>query len=163
MHIRAATVSDHDAIIACADLAFNVRACRGVVPDGERMQQIRAGSIHMICEAGIREAGIREAGIREAGICEAGAALGFISFWRNSGHVYVDTVAVRPRLHRRGLGSRLLAFAEREAARLGLRSVRLFTDGNVAKNLAFYRQRGYRETDRCEDAGFSRVFYRKDV
>ena len=49
------------------------------------------------------------------------------------------------------------------AGRLGLRSVRLFTSGEIASNLMFYRRRGYHETGRCREANFSRVFYSKDI
>jgi hypothetical protein len=39
----------------------------------------------------------------------------------------------------------------------------LFTDGDIAQNHIFYRRRGYHETDRCGEGGFSRVYYAKDV
>ena len=125
--IRAATPWDLAAVASCADLAFGFPRS----PDNrvELALQIQEGSVHVICDAA--------------------RVLGYISFSPNRDHLYVDAIAVLPRLHRQGLGSRLLAFAEQEALRLGLRSVRLFTNGEIAGNLIFYRQRGYHETGRC--------------
>jgi len=147
MQIRPATVSDLAEVVACADLAFafiaRLEGNRHVKPGGNLALQIREGSIYLICDP-----------VR---------VLGFISFSPNANHLFVDTIAVLPKLHGQGLGSQLLAFAEKEALRLRLRSVRLFTDGNVANNHIFYRRRGYHETGGYHEGSFSRVFYRKDV
>jgi GNAT superfamily N-acetyltransferase len=145
--VRAATMSDLVEVGACADLAIpsnhGSRKSRGVNPDGELALQIRRGSIHVI----------------------GGQVwiLGFISFLPNADHLFVDAIAVRPSHQRQGLGSRLLAFAEGEALRQGLRSVRLFTDGTAVDNLSFFQRRGYRETGRCDEGDFSRVFYSKEI
>jgi GNAT superfamily N-acetyltransferase len=142
MQIRTATISDLAVVTRCADRAFGVYPRR---PGNwvELALQIRARSVHVICDAA--------------------RVLGYISFSANRDHLFVETIAVLPRRHGQGLGSRLLAFAEKEALRLGLRSVRLFTDGKIADNLTFYRHRGYHETDRCDEGRFSRVFYSKDI
>ena len=142
MQIHAAMSSDLAAITLCADRAFGVYPLRS----GSWVElalQIRAGSVHVICD----------------GAC----VLGYISFSANRDHLFVETIAVLPHHHCQGLGSRLLAFAEKEALRLGLRSVMLFTDGKIENILIFYRRRGYRETDRCDEGGFSRVYYSKDI
>lgn len=147
MQMRVATVSDLGAVIACADGAFGSfsrrRNKRDGKPDGDLTSQIEEGSIHLSCD-----------GAR---------VLGYISLWPVADHLFVDTVAVLPSHHGQGRGSHLLAFAENEALRLGLGSVRLFTKENMADNLVFYRHRGYRETGRCDDDGFSRVFYSKAI
>ena len=83
--------------------------------------------------------------------------LGYISLWPIADHLFVDSVAVLPDCRGRGLRTLLLAFAEHEAARLGLRSVRLFTKQMMADNFSFYRHRGYCETGRCDDDGVPRV------
>jgi GNAT superfamily N-acetyltransferase len=147
MQIRAAGISDLVEVGACADLAIALvdgsRNARDVKPDGELASQIRRGSVHVICGSA--------------------RVLGFVSFSPNADHLFVDAIAVRPSHQRQGLGSRLLAFAEEEASRLGLRSVRLFTDGKLADNLSFFQSRGYYETSRCDEGEFSRVFYSKDI
>jgi ribosomal protein S18 acetylase RimI-like enzyme len=60
----------------------------------------------------------------------------------------VENVAVRPDLHGRGIGRRLLAFAEDEARRLGLPAVRLYTNARMTRNIALYTALGYTETGR---------------
>ena len=77
--------------------------------------------------------------------------------------MFVESIAVLPEHQNKGLGTRLLAFAEQEAARFGLASVRLFTKQRTNDGFAFYKYRGFRETDRCDSDGFPRVFYSKDV
>ena len=147
MQIRAATVTDLASIARCSDLAFASTAARSEQRDvklGDNLQfQILEGSIQLICD--------------EARV------LGYISLWPTADQMFVDTLAVLPKHHRQGLGSQLLAFADSEALRLGLSSVNLFTKATMVDNLEFYQRRGYRETGRCDDDGFCRVFYTKDI
>jgi GNAT superfamily N-acetyltransferase len=70
---------------------------------------------------------------------------------------------VLPKYQGQGLGTQLLAFAEQEALRLGLDSIKLFTSQRFADHFEFYRRHGYCEIDRCDDDGFPRVFYSKDA
>jgi ribosomal protein S18 acetylase RimI-like enzyme len=65
----------------------------------------------------------------------------------------VWSVAVAPAAQRQGLGGRLLAFAEAEARRAGLRQLRLFTNEMFTENLALYRRLGYHETGREDYRG----------
>jgi ribosomal protein S18 acetylase RimI-like enzyme len=141
MKVRGATPGDLAAVASCADLAFGVPRS----PDNrvELAIQIQQRSVQVMCDTG--------------------RVLGFISFSPNRDHLFVEAIAVLPELQGQGIGSRLLGFAEQMAGRLDLRSVRLFTNGEAAGNLIFYRRRGYQETGRCNEAGFSRVFYSKDI
>jgi ribosomal protein S18 acetylase RimI-like enzyme len=145
--IRTATVSDIAAIVTCSDLAFfSAAGCtdKGEVNRSDNLQsQIVEGSVHLICD--------------EAYV------LGYISLWPAADRMFVDTLAVLPKHHRQGLGSQLLALADSETLRLGLKSVNLFTKAAMAGNLDFYRRRGYHETGRCDDDGFCRVFYSKNI
>jgi ribosomal protein S18 acetylase RimI-like enzyme len=147
MHIRAATVTDLASIVRCADLAFasfaGLSDKRDVKLEDSLRSQILDGSIHLICD--------------EAQV------LGYISLWPTANQMFIDTLAVLPKHHRRGLGSQLLAFADRETSRLGLDTVNLFTKATMADNLVFYKRRGYRETGRCDDDGFCRVFFSKNI
>jgi GNAT superfamily N-acetyltransferase len=79
----------------------------------------------------------------------AGAAPdGLIVLLPEGDGLLVDNVAVRPSLHGRGIGRRLLAFAEEEARRRGLPAVRLYTHEKMTKNIALYEALGYRHTGR---------------
>src|SRR4051812_1442290 len=60
----------------------------------------------------------------------------------------VENVAVSPDRQGRGLGRRLLAFAEFRARSLGLPAVRLYTNEKMISNIGLYESLGYRETVR---------------
>jgi GNAT superfamily N-acetyltransferase len=75
----------------------------------------------------------------------------------------VENVAVRPGLHGRGIGRRLLAFAEQEARRRGLPAVRLYTHERMTSNIDLYERLGYRQTGREPIGGGDLVHLRKPV
>jgi hypothetical protein len=62
-----------------------------------------------------------------------------------------------------GLGRRLLAFAEAEALRRGYREIRLYTHQTMVENQRLYASIGYEETGRGIEAGYDRVFMRKQL
>ena len=76
---------------------------------------------------------------------------------------YIDTVAVVPSSQGTGVGRALLEFAEKEALRRGYRSIYLCTNSKMTENQVFYPRIGYVEYERKNEAGFDRVFYRKDL
>jgi len=92
-----------------------------------------------------------------------GGVQGFIVLLPQPGYLLLENVAVRPAAQGRGLGARLLAFAEEQARGLGLAEIRLYTNEAMTANLAYYPRHGYTETHRAEEAGFRRVFFRKHL
>lgn len=90
-----------------------------------------------------------------------GAVVGLLVLVPRPGHLLLENVAVLPSEQGRGTGSQLLAFAEEEARRRGLPEIRLYTNEAMTENLGYYARRGYTETHRARDEGFSRVFFRK--
>jgi GNAT superfamily N-acetyltransferase len=75
----------------------------------------------------------------------------------------VDNVAVDPARHGKGIGRRLLAFAEEEARRRRLAATTLFTHSMMASNLTLYASLGYVETHRKEVGSGQLVFMRKQL
>ena len=147
MRMRPANENDFVDIIACEQLAFD-----------RPMADVNAGAV------GRRDILASHLEVGEIHVIgRATEVLGYISFSTGTDHLFVDTLAVLPCHHRKGLGSALLNHAEATASQMGLGSVKLFTDGRIIGNVKFYRRRGYRETGRCEDIDFSRVFYSKAV
>jgi ribosomal protein S18 acetylase RimI-like enzyme len=61
------------------------------------------------------------------------------------------------------LGRRLLVFAEEEAVRRGYREIRLYTHQTMVENQRLYASIGYEETRRGSEAGYERVFMRKQL
>lgn len=78
-------------------------------------------------------------------------------------HLLLDNIAVRPDRQGRGLGRRLIAFAESETRRLGYAELRLYTHEKMTENIALYRRLGFRETGRGREAGYDRVFMAKPI
>jgi GNAT superfamily N-acetyltransferase len=76
-------------------------------------------------------------------------------------HLLLDNIAVRLDRQGRGLGRRLVAFAEDEARRLGYAELRLYTHQKMTENIALYTRLGFVETGRGQEAGYDRVFMTK--
>src|SRR5215467_6530307 len=78
-------------------------------------------------------------------------------------YLLLDNIAVSPARQGLGLGRRLLAFAEAEALRRGYREIRLYTHQTMVENQRLYASIGYEETGRGAEAGYERVFMRKQL
>jgi GNAT superfamily N-acetyltransferase len=83
---------------------------------------------------------------------------GLIVLIPEDGVLLVENVAVAPDRHGRGIGRRLLAFAEDRARTLGLPRLRLYTNELMARNIALYESLGYVHTGR-EDIGGRHVVH----
>jgi GNAT superfamily N-acetyltransferase len=100
----------------------------------------------------------------EAWVLEAGGVIhGLVVIETHPDHLMLDNIAVDPARKGMGDGRVLLEFVEAEARRRGLAEVRLYTHALMAANVALYAKRGYADTDRREEKGFSRVFMAKRV
>ena len=82
----------------------------------------------------------------------AGQTVALIEMAPADDHLLIVNIAVAPDRHGQGLGTRLLAHAETTARALGLKELRLYTNGVMTSNIAMYERHGYRE-DRREEAG----------
>jgi N-acetylglutamate synthase-like GNAT family acetyltransferase len=94
---------------------------------------------------------------------EAGEIVGLALLVPHEDHLLLDTVAVSPDVQGRGVGGRLLEFAEEQARQGGRPEVRLCTNELMTENLAYYPRRGYVETHRVAENGFRRVYFSKPV
>jgi ribosomal protein S18 acetylase RimI-like enzyme len=92
---------------------------------------------------------------------DGGEIAGYIILAARPGHLLLENVAVRPAAQGRGIGTRLLEFAEDRARGLQLSEIRLYTHETMTENQAFYARRGYAETHRAGQDGFRRVFFAK--
>jgi ribosomal protein S18 acetylase RimI-like enzyme len=78
-------------------------------------------------------------------------------------YLLLDNIAVSPAHQGLGLGRRLLAFAEEEALRRGYREIRLYTHQAMVENQRLYASIGDEETGRGAEAGYNRLFMRKQL
>ncbi|MER5836792.1 GNAT family N-acetyltransferase [Streptomyces sp. NPDC002130] len=76
-------------------------------------------------------------------------------------HLFLDTIAVHPAAHGRGVGRRLLRFVDAHARTLGLPEVRLYTNALMWENQQIYPKYGYELVERRVDGPYDRVHYRK--
>ena len=100
----------------------------------------------------------------EASVLEAeGRVLGLLVLIDQPEALLLDNVAVAEAARGRGIGKRLVAHAEAEARRRGCRAIALYTHETMTENVALYAKLGYQETGRGEQAGYARVFMRKEL
>jgi GNAT superfamily N-acetyltransferase len=92
-----------------------------------------------------------------------GSIVGVIELIPRDDHLWVENVAVRPTWQGKGLGRRLLGFADDEARRRGYGEIGLLTNERYVANIAMYTRYGYRETHREPRLGTDLVYFRKPV
>jgi len=143
--IRAATAAESGAIAACVEAAY----AKYVERLGRKPGPMLADYGALIDRGRVWVA------------AEGAAVRGVLVLEPAPDHLLVWNVAVAPAFQGRGLGRRLLAFAEEEAARRGLRELRLFTNELMTENVAIYARLGYEETERRTEGPYRRVYMRK--
>jgi N-acetylglutamate synthase-like GNAT family acetyltransferase len=94
---------------------------------------------------------------------DGGAIQGVIVMRWEPDHVFIDNVAVDPGRQGSGTGRSLLDHAEARAREEGIDELQLLTHELMAQNRAMYAHLGWEETDRRDEEGFSRVYFRKDL
>ncbi len=86
---------------------------------------------------------------------------GVIVLIETGGSLLIENVAVNPAAQGRGLGRRLMEFAEQQAQARGIGRMTLYTHEVMTENLAIYARLGYRETGRAQQGDYHRVFMEK--
>jgi ribosomal protein S18 acetylase RimI-like enzyme len=133
--LRRATAADAEKLTALVRAAY----ARHVSVIGREPLPMTADWARLLCE--------QEIWILEG---SAGEAVASLALDVQADHVLVWSVAVAPAQQQRGLGRRLMAFAEERASALQRAELRLFTNARMAENIALYRRLGYREVRREE-------------
>ncbi|WP_335872756.1 GNAT family N-acetyltransferase [Bacillus sp. 2205SS5-2] len=68
-------------------------------------------------------------------------------------------IAIRPDFQGKGLGERLMTFAENEAIKRGYKEMKLATHEKLSENVLYYQRLGWEETERDE----MRVYMKKPL
>ena len=88
---------------------------------------------------------------------------GYVVFYTDKDHILLENVAVFPAHAGKGIGKRLIEYAEQSGRDQGLHAVELYTNEAMTENLAMYPKLGYVEINRKRQDGFNRVFFRKPI
>ena len=144
--LRSARTDDRAAVEAIVSAAYSIYLERIGKPPGPMLDDyaalIEADTVTLLEEAD-------------------GVIAALIVLLPQPNHLLLDNIAVRPDRQGRGLGRRLVHFAESEARRLGYADLRLYTHATMTENIALYKRLGFEETGRGEQAGYDRVFMAK--
>ena len=144
--IRLANIADIPAITCCAEQAYEKyvgRIGKKPMPMVQNFGKAVAEGIVWVIEADNAFAGY------------------LIAYEKTPGSLHVENVAVPPEHQGKGLGKRLLAFAEDLARMRGLPQIDLYTNEKMTENLSVYPRLGFIEVDRREEHGFARIYYEK--
>ena len=145
--IRAATVADVPAIADIVEQAYRHYVDRMGKPPGPMLDDYGARVLEGV-----------------VWVLEEGSVIaGIIVLLPTMDYLLLDNIAVSPARQGLGLGRRLLAFAEAEALRSGYLEIRLYTHRTMVENQRLYASIGYEETGRGTEAGYDRVFMRKQL
>lgn len=143
--IREATLADAPAMRACVNDAYRHYIDRIGKPPGPMLDDY----------AGVLQR--HDAYVAE----EAGTVIGILVLIRSEAEILLDNVAVHPGFQGRGLGHRLIRFAEARARELGYQHLDLYTHALMNENIWLYGRLGYVETARRTVRGYDRVYMRK--
>ncbi|NKB64943.1 MAG: GNAT family N-acetyltransferase [Gammaproteobacteria bacterium] len=75
----------------------------------------------------------------------------------------LDNIAVHPSEQGKGLGKKIMMFAEHRALEAGYLAVDLYTHEVMTENFAMYKKWGYVETGRANVKGYDRIYMRKPI
>ncbi|KKD09455.1 GNAT family N-acetyltransferase [Streptomyces sp. WM6386] len=141
--IRQAVAADVAAVKSVTDAAYRHYIERiGVVPqpmEADHAANVAAGRVFVTGEP----------------------VVGLVVVEEYADHLHLDSIAVHPDAHGKGVGGRLLRFLDAHARALGLPEVRLYTNAMMWENQEIYPKYGYEVVERRVDGPYDRVHYRK--
>ena len=147
MKIEIATTDDHDQLRALFHTTYLKYVSRiGREPEPlttDYRPKVKQGSVYVIRKDSV--------------------IIGAIVLENRENYLYLGNLAVSPVHQGKGVGRRLLKFAEEEALRRGYFEIRLYTNEKMWENIIIYSKYGYKETDRKEENGFKRVYFTKTL
>ena len=137
--IRPATAADVPAVRAVTDAAYRPyieRIGRAPQPmEADHAANVAAGKVFVTGEP----------------------VVGLVVVEAYADHLYLDSIAVHPDAHGRGVGRRLLRFVDAHARALRLPEVRLYTNALMWENQKIYPKYGYELVERRVDGPYDRI------
>ena len=148
--IKPATIDDLHAIQSCAEAAYQIY----VHKIGRKPAPMVADFEEAISKQIIFVARLENIPSNIAG---------FVVFYKRGDHLHLENVAVAPKSQGNGVGRRLVSFVEQVALEENCKAVELYTNEKMVENLSLYQRLGYKETERWQEDGFNRVYFRKEL
>src|SRR5260221_1750834 len=140
--LRTARPEDRAAVEAIVDAAYSVYIERIGKPLGRMLDDyvrlIGEGAVSVLEDAD-------------------GAIAALIVLLAKPDHLLLDNIAVRPDRQGRGLGRRLIAFAEDTARRLGYAQLQLYKHATMTQYIGLYTRVGFPETGAGREAVCNRA------
>ncbi|HXB47061.1 MAG TPA: GNAT family N-acetyltransferase [Streptosporangiaceae bacterium] len=87
--------------------------------------------------------------------------IGLISLTETDDMILIENIAVHPDQQGKGLGRRLMEFAEEQARKHRIGRLALYTNEVMTENQAIYARLGYRVIDRRVEDGYRRIYMEK--
>ena len=123
VQIRRAAAADESDVGACVEAAYGPYVGRIGKPPAPMLDDYAALIKNEVVHVATRD----------------GRLVGLIVMWPQEDHLYVDNIAVVPEAQGTGVGGALLGFADREAQRVGLGEIRLYTYARTVENIQYYQ------------------------
>ncbi|MFP4538962.1 MAG: GNAT family N-acetyltransferase, partial [Dichotomicrobium sp.] len=146
--IRKADAGHAGPVRACARAAYE----KFVAPIGREPAPMVADFVRQIAD-----------GIIDVAVDPKGRVVGFMVLYPRRDHLHIENLAVSPAAQGQGVGTQLLRHGEAIAREHGLSTVELYTNAKMSEALSFYPARGFVEIGRRREAGFDRVYFRKEL
>ena len=143
--IRRATANDVGAIQRCVTRAYELYVPRM----GKKPAPMLADYAQLVDDGVVHVADVEP------------IIAGVIVMFAGEDHWFVENIAVDPMIQGKGLGSKLMKFAESEARSHSCPQVELYTNQKMTENLSFYPKLGYVRFDERVEDGYRRVYFRK--
>lgn len=144
---RRATPQDAEALAGCVIAAYQHYIPRLGKPPAPMLADYPAAITH--CQVWVVDNG--------------GEIIGGLVLIPSGDYLLLDNVAVHPDHQGRGIGRALLELADAQAVAQAYGELRLYTHETMTENIALYTRLGWVETHREQQAGYNRVFMRKQL
>lgn len=94
---------------------------------------------------------------------QKGVVAGYAILLANEHRALLDNIAVDPACQCSGMGAALIEHVEQRVADFGYEALTLYTNVVMTDNVRWYEELGFSETRRVDEAGFRRIYMKKDV
>jgi len=93
----------------------------------------------------------------------AGELAGILVLKNKKSFILLDNIAVLPFFQGKGLGKKMISYAEWYAHKKGIREIQLYTNALMTENILMYKKLGFIEYDSRYESGYHRIYFIKSL